>query len=148
MKIARKKKELPKIGKRVVKNPSEYECYKKIESLLPKTMVVEYETVKLEYTTTHTYLPDFPIRYIKSDGTHCFVEYKGNGRAFDNTVRQKMIAVKNQYPSYKFYIVFHTDGKCGPKRKDGTFMKQSDWAVRNGFEYCIGRENIKESWFE
>lgn len=146
--IARKKpKEIYKYGKRVFKNPSEYECFRHLESIIPNDLRVEYETETYEYTTTHTYRPDFPIKFKKSDGTHCLIEYKGNGRAFDNAVRQKMIAVKKQYPEYNFYIVFHTDGKIGPKRKDGSFLKQSDWAVKNKFEFCIGRDNIPESWF-
>lgn len=136
-----------KIGKRFVKNPSEYECYKIIEAMLPKDLIVEYETDLYPYTTKHTYRPDYSVKYKKSDGTHCIIEYKGNGRAFDNAVRQKMIAVKEQYPDLKIYIVFHSDGKIGPKRKDGSFLKQSDWAVKNGFEFCIGKDNIPESWF-
>lgn len=103
----------------------------------------EYETESLPYTVEHSYTPDFPIA-----GTNKFIEYKGNGRAFDNAVRQKMIAVKNQYPQYEFLIVFHTDGKIGPKRKNGTFLKQSDWATKNGFRFCIGRHNIPKEWFE
>jgi hypothetical protein len=110
-------------------------------------MMVEYETETLPYTTEHTYRPDFPVKFRRGDGTVCYIEYKGNGRAFDSAVRQKMIAVKKQYPEHKFYIVFHTDGKIGPKRKDGTFLKQSDWAKKNEFEFCIGRDNIPESWF-
>jgi hypothetical protein len=115
--------------------------------MLPSDLMVTYETDTLEYTTTHTYRPDYTVSYTKSDGTHCFIEYKGNGRAFDVPVRQKMIAVKTKYPEHKFYIVFHTDGKIGSKRKNGTFMKQSDWATKYGFEFCIGKENIPESWF-
>jgi hypothetical protein len=59
-----------------------------------------------------------------------------------------MIAVKKQHPSITIFIVFHTNGKCGPRRVDGTYMRQSDWAEKNGFEYCIGRENIPEDWFK
>lgn len=104
---------------------------------------VEYETQQLPYTTEHTYTPDFPIV-----GTNKYIEYKGNGRAFDNAVRQKMIAVKKQYPELEFLIVFHTDGKIGTKRKNGTFLRQSDWAIKNGFRFCIGRNNIPASWFD
>jgi len=148
MRIARKPKvKLHKYGNRTFKNNSEYECFKHIEAILPKDLMVEYETETYSYITTHTYRPDYRVKYRKSDGTHCIIEYKGNGRAFDNTVRQKMIAVKAQYPDTQIYIVFHTDGKIGPKRKDGSFMKQSDWATKNGFTFCIGRENIPESWF-
>lgn len=59
-----------------------------------------------------------------------------------------MIAVKEQYPDIDFCIVFHRDGKIGPKRKDGSFMKQSDWAIKNGFKFCIGKENIPMEWFK
>lgn len=137
---------LPKVGKRTFKNKEELNCYKYLQEHLPEGMVVEYETESLPYTTQHTYTPDFPIKFTKG-GTQCYLEYKGNGRAFDNTVRQKMIAVKKQYPLSKFYIVFHSDGKIGPKRKDGTFLRQSDWAKKNGFEYCIGTNNIPKEWF-
>jgi Phage endonuclease I len=104
---------------------------------------VDYETTNLPYTTKHTYTPDFTFV-----GTNKVIEYKGNGRAFDNAVRQKMVAVKEQYPELEFFIVFHTDGKIGPKRKNGSFLKQSDWAIKNGFRFCIGVENIPADWFE
>ena len=135
-----RRKSLPKIGRRTVKNPAEYDCYKHLRDM---GLDAEYETESLPYTVEHSYTPDFPIA-----GTNKFIEYKGNGRAFDNAVRQKMIAVKNQYPQYEFLIVFHTDGKIGPKRKNGTFLKQSDWATKNGFRFCIGRHNIPKEWFE
>lgn len=139
---------LPKIGKRTVKNPEEYKCYQHLLEILPKGLRVEYETETLDYITKHTYRPDYPIVYTKGDGTKLYIEYKGNGRAFDNAVRQKMIAVKEQYPQYDFCIVFHSDGKIGPKRKDGSFMKQSDWAKKHGFKFCIGRQNIPLDWFD
>lgn len=138
---------LPKIGKRTVKNPEEWKCYLHLKEILPNELRVEYETEQLPYTTQHNYCPDFPIVHRK-DGTKLYIEYKGNGRAFDHSVRQKMIAVKEQYPDVDFCIVFHRDGKIGPKRKDGSFMKQSDWATKNGFKFCIGKENIPLEWFE
>lgn len=138
---------LPKYGKRVFKNPSEYECFKHLKDIAPEGFIVEYETETLEYTIKHTYRPDFPLFHRKSDGVKVYIEYKGNGRAFDHDVRQKMIAVKEQYPDIDFCIVFHRDGKIGPKRKDGSFMKQSDWAIKNGFKFCIGKENIPQEWF-
>jgi len=131
------------IAKRKFKNPSEEKCFKHIQAMVPK---VEYETVKLPYIVKHDYIPDYVVT--KKDGSTVYVEYKGNGRAFDNTVKRKMIEVKKQHPEITIYIVFHTDGKCGPKRKDGTFMKQSDWAIKNGFGYCIGKDAIPKEWFE
>lgn len=137
-----------KLNGRTVKNPSELRCYETISTMLPKGLQVTYEDTYLEYTIKGKYNPDFRISYTKGDGTKCFIEYKGNGRAFDQKVRQKMIAVKEQNPDVTIYIVFHSDGRIGPRRKDGTYLKQSDWAKKNGFEYCIGMNNIPKEWFE
>ena len=101
-----------------------------------------YEKERLPYTTTGTYLPDFVIR--TSTGKTIYVETKGNGRSFDGPARRKLRAVKEQHPDKDIRIVFYTDGKCGPKRKDGTFMRQSDWAIKNGFPYAI--KDIPEEW--
>jgi hypothetical protein len=111
-------------------------------------MKVVYEEEDLPYTVTSVYRPDFRISFKKSDETVAYLEYKGNGRAFDGNVRRKMIAVRDQHPDKKFYIVFHSDGKIGPKRKDGSFLRQSDWATKHKFEFCIGTENIPNEWFE
>lgn len=138
---------LPKYGKRVFKNPAELACFNHLKTIAPEGFIVEYETETLEYTTTHTYRPDFPLVHKKADGAKVYIEYKGNGRAFDHGVRQKMIAVKEQYPDIDFCIVFHTDGKIGPRRKDGSFLRQSDWATKNGFKFCIGKDNIPVEWF-
>ncbi len=136
-----------KIGKRTVKNPSEYLCYVELLEKVPSDLSVEYETIPLDYTISYKYWPDFPIKYKKKSGVNCFIEYKGNGRAFSPQVRQKMIAIKKQYTEYKFYIVFHSDGIIGKKRKDGTYPRQSEWASKNGFDYCIGLGNIPKEWF-
>lgn len=140
------KSKLPKYGKRVFKNPAEYECFKHLKDILSEDFLVEYETETLDYVTKHIYRPDFPVIRSK-DGTKRFIEYKGGGRAFDHAVRKKMVAVKAQYPQYDFCIVFHSDGKFGPKRKDGSCMTQSEWATKNGFKFCIGKENIPLEWF-
>lgn len=75
-----------------------------------------------------------------------WIEAKGNGRQFDNSVRQKMINVRDQHPEIDLRIVFYNDGKIGPKRKDGTYMKQSDWAVKNKFQFAI--REIPQEWFD
>jgi len=139
---------LKRLNGRQAKNPSEIKCYEHLVEFIPKTMKVEYEPITLDYTTKSTYRPDYVVSFINGSGVVCYCEYKGNGRAFDNSVRQKMIAVKDQHPDKKFYIIFHKNGKCGPKRKNGSFMTQADWATKNGFEYCIGTENIPKEWFE
>lgn len=133
------KKKLPKIGKKVVKSPFEFQLWNQI---IDFGLKAEYESEKLPYTVNHTYCPDFVI--YREDGTILYIEAKGNGRQFDNNVKQKMIAVKQQHPDKEIRIVFYSDGKCGPKRKDGSFMKQSDWAIKNGFKYSI--KSIPEEW--
>jgi hypothetical protein len=103
-----------------------------------------YEETKIDYTVTGTYLVDFEITTKK--GKTIYIETKGNGRSFDHSVRKKMIAVKQQHPDLDVRIVFYSDGKIGPKRKDGSCMRQSDWANKYGFTYAI--KEIPESWYE
>lgn len=137
----RTKQKLPKIGKRFVKNQFEYNTFKVIKGLLPNKAVIEYEPEQIEYTVKATYTPDFIITF--PSGKQIILETKGNGRSFDHHVRQKMIAVKDQNPEKDLRIIFYTDGKIGPKRKDGSFMRQSDWAIKHGFQFAI-REIPKE----
>ena len=103
-----------------------------------------YEQTKIPYTVSGNYLVDFEIT--TKSGKVIYIETKGNGRSFDGHAKRKMIAVKKQHPDLDIRIVFYNDGKCGPKRKDGTYMRQSDWAKRYGFEYSI--RTIPESWYE
>lgn len=112
------------------------------ESLFFLGIDFEYESEKLPYTIEGQYIPDFIIS--RTDGTKLYIETKGNGRSFDHATRRKMIAVKEQNPTLDIRIVFYSDGKIGPKRKDGTFMRQSDWAKRYGFKFSI--KTIPESW--
>jgi hypothetical protein len=142
------KKILTKLNGRIAKNLSEIKAYNYLAEFIPKTMRIVYEEEDIPYVTESVYRPDYRISFRKDNGTVCFCEYKGNGRAFDSNVRRKMIAVKEQHPDKKFYLIFHSDGKIGPKRKNGTFMRQSDWANKNGFEFCIGVENVPQHWFE
>lgn len=102
----------------------------------------EYESEKLPYVVEGKYIPDFIIR--TRSGAKLYIETKGNGRSFDGPARRKLVAVKAQNPGIDIRIVFYSDGKVGPKRKDGTFMRQSDWAMKHGFEYSI--RDIPESW--
>lgn len=104
----------------------------------------EYETEKLEYTVTGRYIPDFIIR--TKSANKIYVETKGNGRSFDGPSRRKLLAVKSQHPEVDIRIVFYSDGKIGPKRKDGTCLRQSDWAVKHGFQYAI--RTIPQEWLD
>ncbi len=135
---------MPKIGKRVVKSQFEFDVWKALKHELPRGANLDYETEKLEYTITSEYIPDFVISF--KDGRKIYIEAKGNGRAFDGKVRQKMIAVKAAHPELDIRILFYSDGKIGPTRKDGTFMRQSDWAVKNKFPFAI--RQIPKDWFK
>lgn len=132
--MRKKKPPLQKIGKRVVKNAFEYKTYQRLCELFTSNKV-EYEPERFDYTTKQTYLPDF--RVATSDGHIIWIETKGNGRAFDHAVRTKMINVRDQHPEIDLRIIFYSDGKIGPKRKDGSFLKQSDWAKKNNFKFAI-----------
>lgn len=143
-KIRNKKNTLPKIGKKTVHSPFEYEVYKLIKHELPRGATVEFEAEKLSYIIESEYTPDFVIT--KKDGTKIYIEAKGNGHQFDETVRRKMLAVKRAHPDLDIRIVFHNDGKVGRTRKDGTYMRQSDWAKRHGFPFAI--RTIPKDWFK
>lgn len=112
------------------------------ESLELSNTEFSYEKTKIDYTVSGTYLVDFDI--ITKSGKTIYIETKGNGRSFDHATRRKMIAVKEQHPELDVRIVFYSDGKIGRKRKDGTFMKQSDWAIKYGFKYAI--RDIPQEW--
>lgn len=145
VRIARKRKPQKqlKIGKRTAKNAFEYQTWQRLCELVGPNKV-EYESEKFDYTTSHTYLPDFLVK--TKSGKLVYIETKGNGRAFDHSVRTKMINVRDQNPDIDFRILFYSDGKIGPKRKDGSFMKQSDWATKHNFTFAI--KNIPVEWFD
>ncbi len=103
-----------------------------------------YEDTKIDYTVRGTYLVDF--KFTTKSGKTIYIETKGNGRSFDHSVRRKMIAVKEQHPEIDLRIVFYSNGKIGPKRKDGTFQRQSDWAEKHGFQYSI--KDIPKEWYD
>lgn len=112
------------------------------ETLDGKNISFEYETEKLEYTVSAKYIPDFIIT--TKSGRKIYVETKGNGRSFDGPSRRKLIAVKSQHPDKDIRIVFYSDGKIGPTRKDGTRLTQGAWATKNGFTYAI--KEIPDEW--
>ena len=137
-----RKKTYPKIGKKIVRSNFEYQIYEDLKSKLPRGAKLEYEPEKLTYTITATYTPDFVITF--KNGSKLYIEAKGNGRQFDNTVRKKMIAIKEQHPDKDIRIVFYNDGKIGPTRKDKTFMKQSDWAIKNNYDFSV--TEVPKEW--
>ena len=113
------------------------------QSLVANGVTFSYEDTKIPYTVSGTYLVDFEIT--TKGGNTIYIETKGNGRSFDHSVRRKMIAVKEQHPEIDLRIVFYSDGKIDPKRKDGTHMCQSDWATKHNFKYSI--RHIPLDWY-
>jgi hypothetical protein len=101
-----------------------------------------YESSKVPYTVSGNYIPDFAIT--SKSGNVILVETKGNGRSFDGHSRRKLVAVKEQHPELDLRIVFYGDGNIGPKRKDGTRMKQLEWASRHGFKVAV--KDIPKEW--
>lgn len=89
----------------------------------------DYETDKFEYILTKHYTPDWPV--LRPDGTKVYIESKGK---FDLDSRQKMAAIKNQYPSLTFYLLFQKDNFISKK----TGYRYSDWAVKHNFEFSVG----------
>ena len=133
----KKKKYTEKLNGRTVKSDFEVDLYREIEAKLPKGATIEYETESFEYVTKHTYTPDFVIKF--KDGRKLYIEAKGNGRQFDQNVRSKMVAVKDQHPDLDIFIVFYADGRIGGtrKRKSGDYYRQSEWAKRHKYPYSI-----------
>lgn len=114
------------------------------DKLNERNISFNYESERLDYTVSGKYIPDFIIQ--TNRGKTLYIETKGNGRSFDAASRRKLIAVKLQHPDKDIRIVFYSDGAFGAKRKDGTRLRQSEWADKNGFK-CAVRE-IPESWLE
>ena len=102
----------------------------------------EYESERIAYTVSGKYVPDFIVQ--TAGGKTLYIETKGNGRSFDDSTRRKMVAVRDQHPDKDIRIVFYSDGAFGAKRKDGSRLRQSEWAHKNGFKYAI--KTIPEEW--
>lgn len=135
----KKKKELPKIGKKNVRSQFEYTIYELINNVLPPYAKVTYETDRLSYTLTKDYVPDFTIE--KKDGSLIYIEAKGLGRAFDYDSRVKMEMVKQQHPDKDIRIVFMADR---PLRK-GSKYRPSDWATKVGYKFAVNE--VPADWF-
>lgn len=103
-----------------------------------------YESEKLEYTVKGRYTPDFIVGTVS--GNKIYIETKGNGRSFDGASRRKLLAVKEQHPEIDLRLVFYSDGKIGPRRKDGTHLRQMQWAEKHGFKAAL--KTIPQEWLD
>ena len=120
--------------------------FKQLKALVPRKTRVEYETETLKYVSEGTYKPDFIITL--PSGHKIYIEAKGNGPQFDASIRRKLVEVRDQNPHIDLRLLFYRDGKVmgSQRRKDGSFFKQSEWAIRNGFDFAIGE--VPDIWFK
>jgi hypothetical protein len=81
------------------------------------------------------YFPDFRLP------NGILVEAKG---FFDSEDRTKMLRVKMANPEKDIRFVFMANNKINPKSK----TRYSDWCVKHGFQYHIGKSIPEEWWYE
>jgi len=84
---------------------------------------LKYETHKFPYTLQRNYIPDFV-----DPNTKTIIEIKGFLRNFDE--RQKMLAIKEQYPDWTIAFVF----MYPHKRVRGLKVTHKEWALSHGFQ--------------
>ncbi len=91
----------------------------------------EYETMKIPYTISHTYTPDYIL------GNGVIIEAKGR---FYRDTAAKMLMVKKQHPTLDIRFIFYRAHDRIPGRK----TTYAEWAEKNGFPWCEGE--IPEDW--
>ena len=95
----------------------------------------EYETLKLNYTLSSVYTPDF----IMPNGV--ILEAKGYFKPED---RRKMLAVKKQHPDLDIRLVFQSPQNTLTKTSKTTYAM---WAEKNGFLLAPSHD-IPHDWFD
>ena len=95
----------------------------------------EYETLKLNYTLSSVYTPDF----ILPNGV--ILEAKGYFKPED---RRKMLAIKKQHPNLDIRLVFQAPHNTLTKTSKTTYAK---WATNNGFLWAPSHD-IPPDWFD
>jgi predicted nuclease of restriction endonuclease-like RecB superfamily len=111
------------LKKKKLKNKFEVKLFKQLKR---SRVNFEYEPIRIPYTLSGYYIPDFLI-----DGSRrILVEAKGYLRPEH---KRKMVAVKRQHPELDIRIVFYAK-----------VAKNIRWAEKNGFPYAIGK--IPKEW--
>lgn len=103
-------------------------------SLEKKNVQFSYESLKVPYTVTHTYKPDFVL------ANGIIVEAKGLFLPEDRT---KHLYVKKQHPNLDIRFLFQQDQWLTNSRKS----KYSTWCKKHGFQYHIGTM-IPQAWID
>ena len=91
----------------------------------------QYETLKLEYTKTATYTPDFIVGDI-------IIEAKGVWTVED---RKKHLLVREQHPHLDIRLVFQNARNKIRKGSDTTYAA---WCEKKGIKYA--HQTIPKSW--
>lgn len=93
----------------------------------------EYETIKIPYTISKTYSPDFIL------GNGIMIEAKG---MFKREDRKKHLLIKEQNPEFDIRFVLQ-----GPNtRVPGARYSCADWCERHGFKYA--KSTIPRGWID
>lgn len=102
----------------------------KLEALAAKLLGKrgEYEPVKLQYTVTRSYIPDFVVM---QGGKPVFIEVKGYLRYEDQV---KMRSVKECNPDLDIRFFFPAD-----KRVAKSKLLNSEWCKKYGFPVYFGK---------
>lgn len=102
----------------------------KLEALAAKMLgrKAEYEPVKLQYTQTRSYIPDFVIH--REGKPPIFLEVKGYLRYEDQT---KMRSVKECNPDLDIRFFFPRDAKVAKSK-----LTNSEWCKKHGFPIYLG----------
>lgn len=94
----------------------------------------EYEPIKVPYTLSKTYVPDFRL----ANGV--LVEAKGQLRREDIA---KLKAVREQHPQLDIRLLFQN---AKNKIRKGSKTTYGQWATKNGFKWAEGPQ-IPDEWF-
>lgn len=87
----------------------------------------EFETTHIEYTTSHTYTPDFVV--LNDAGERVVLEVKGY---WDSQDRRKILTVVEGNPGLNLWMIFDNSNK--PIRK-GSPTSYADWCDKKGIKY-------------
>jgi hypothetical protein len=96
--------------------------------------IYQYESRKISYTLSNSYIPDFIL------GNNVVIEAKGFLKPTD---RRKMIAVKEQNPDLDIRFVFQRNNPLAKGSKH-TYLS---WAEKHGFPACVWPD-IPPDWFK
>lgn len=110
-----------------MKSKFEEDVYKQLVKKYGKNGV-QYEIIKIPYTLSFNYIPDFTCGDV-------LIEAKGY---FRPEARAKMRAVKEQHPELDLRLLFQNNGKIGKN------FRYSDWAEKYDFTYAIGK--VPKEW--